>query len=373
MKLSTSKTELQTALQKLSKAIPTRSTIPILSSVLFEVNKDGVVLRTTDLEITIITNLPASIETEGTSALPLQTLLNITNELPDKTRIEISSDQDNKVKINTNIGGVYDLMAKPAEEFPNTPSVDNRKSIGISSDSLNDLIKKTLFAVSKDDLKPALTGVLFRFGENELTCVSTDGHRLVRYIKNDYKATEFRGDVIIPKKFLNLLSGVLNPEVEIKLWVGENHLTATHGEDTYFTRIIDERFPDFDSVIPKDNDKDLVVDREALLSAVKRVSILSNRSTQQIALRLTTEKIEITTEDLEKSSKAKEQIDGSFSGEELSIGYNAAYLKDVLSHTTSQQITIKLKTSISAALFIPKEQTESTNLTMLLMPIRLNN
>ena len=101
MKLSTSKTELQTALQKLSKAIPTRSTIPILSSVLFEVNKDGVVLRTTDLEITIITNLPASIETEGTSALPLQTLLNITNELPDKTRIEISSDQDNKVKIST--------------------------------------------------------------------------------------------------------------------------------------------------------------------------------------------------------------------------------------------------------------------------------
>ena len=372
MKLSTSKTELQTALQKISKATPTRSTLPILSSVLFEVKEEGVLLRSTDLEITIITTLPASIETTGSSALPLQTLLNITNELPEKTRIVISSNPDNKVKIKTDLG-VYDIMAKPAEEFPNTPEVDNRKSIGISSNSLNDLIKKTLFAVSKDELKPALTGVLFRFGEEELTAVSTDGHRLVRYTKNDYKATEFKGDIIIPRKFLNLLSAVLNPETEIQLWVGENHMTATHGDDTYFTRIIDERFPDFDSVIPKDNDKELLVKREELLSAVKRVSIFSNRSTQQIALRLTPEKIEITTEDPEKASKAKEEIGGVFSGDELTIGYNATYLKDVLSKATGDELTIKLKTAISAALFIPKEQKENASLTMLLMPIRLNN
>lgn len=372
MKLSTSKTELQTALQKLSKATPTRSTLPILSSVLFEAREEGVLLRSTDLEITIIVKLHASIEKTGSSALPLQTLLNITSELPDKTRIQISSDLENKVKISTDLG-VYDIMAKPSEEFPNTPEVDNRKSIGISSDNLIDLIKKTLFAVSKDELKPALTGVLFRFGENELTGVSTDGHRLVRYIKNDYKATEFKGDVIIPRKFLNLLSSVLNPDIEIKLWVGENHMTATNGEDTYFTRIIDERFPDFDSVIPKDNDQDLVVNREDLLSAVKRVSIFSNRSTQQIALRLTSEKIEITTEDPEKASKAKEEIKGSFSGEKLTIGYNATYLKDVLSNVTGEELRVKLKTSISAALFIPKEQKEKTNLTMLLMPIRLND
>ena len=372
MKLSTSKTELQTALQKLSKATPTRSTLPILSSVLFEVTEKGAILRATDLEITIITNLPASIEEEGSSALPLQTILNITNELPDKTRIEISSNEENKTKITTDVG-VYDIMAKPADEFPNTPEVDNRKSINLSSESLSDLIKKTLFAVSKDELKPALTGVLFRFGENELSSVATDGHRLVRYTKNDHKATEFKGDVIIPRKFLNLLSAVLNPDTEINLWVGENHMTATNGEDTYFTRIIDERFPDFDSVIPKDNDKELLVNRDALLSAVKRVSIFSNRSTQQIALQLTPEKVEITTEDPEKSSKAKEKIDGKFSGEELTIGYNAAYLKDVLSHITSENLLIKLKTSISAALFIPTEQNENTNLTMLLMPIRLND
>ena len=372
MKISTSKTELQTALQKLSKATPTRSTLPILSSVLFDVNESGVTLRSTDLEITIVTNLPASVEKEGSSALPLQTILNITNELPEKTRIEIYSDQENKVKITTDVG-VYDIMAKPAEEFPNTPEVDNRKSIGLSSETLSDLIKKTLFAVSKDELKPALTGVLFRFGENALSAVSTDGHRLVKYTKNDYKATEFKGDIIIPKKFLNLLSNALNPESEIKLWVGENHMTATSGNDTYFTRIIDERFPDFDSVIPKDNDKELLINKEALFSAVKRVSIFSNRSTQQIALQLTTEKVQITTEDPEKASKAKEKIEGKFSGEELTIGYNAVYLKDVLSHVTSDNLLIKLKTSISAALFIPTEQSENTNLTMLLMPIRLND
>ena len=372
MKISTSKTELQIALQKLSKATPTRSTLPILSSVLFEVKEEGTVLRTTDLEITIITNLPSSVEEVGSSALPMQTLLEITNELPEKTRIEISSDQNNKTRIITDFGK-YNIMSKPAEEFPNTPEVDNRKSIGISSDTLSDLIKKTLFAVSRDELKPALTGVLFRFSDNNLTGVSTDGHRLVKYTRNDYKATEFSGDVIIPKKFLNLLSNTLRSGVETKLWVGENHMTATVGEDTYFTRIIDERFPDFDSVIPKDNDKELLVDCQSLLSAVKRVSIFSNRSTQQIALRIDNEKIEITTEDPEKSSKAKEKITGTFSGDDLTIGYNATYLKDVLSQVKSDKLKIKLNTSISAALFIPEEQEENANLTMLLMPIRLND
>ncbi len=170
-----------------------------------------------------------------------------------------------------------------------------------------------------------------------------------------------------------MLSGVLEREEAIQLWLGENHMTASLGSDIYFTRIIDERFPDFESVIPKDNDKELTVDKNMLLSAVRRVSIFSNRSTHQIALRLTKDKIQITTEDPEKSSKAQEEIKGDFNGDDLVIGYNASYLKDILSHVESDKVIVKLKTPISAALFYPANQKEKSNLTMLLMPIRLND
>jgi len=371
MKISTSKKELQVALQKLSKATPTRSTLPILSSVLFSVREEGTILRTTDLEITIIVNLPVSIETAGSVAIPLQTLLDITNELPDEARITLTADENNRIKMVTEVGS-YDIMGKPADEFPARPEVDNRKATGVSSNALKDLISKTSFAVSRDELKPALTGVLFRFGKTELTAVATDGHRLVRYTRKDYNADEYSGDVIVPRKFLSLLLNVLVGDNAIQMWMGDNHMTATIGEDTYFTRIIDERFPDFQSVIPQDNDKAFTANQNELLSAVRRVSIFSNKSTHQIALRLNKENFKITTEDPEKSSKAQEKISGEFDGENFVIGYNARYLKDILSHVDNKNVIIKFKTPISAALFYPGTQNENSELTMLLMPIRLN-
>jgi DNA polymerase-3 subunit beta len=371
MKLSTSKNELQSALQKLSKATPARSTLPILSSVLFDVRESDTVLTTTDLEITIVLNLPTSVESVGSVALPLQTLLDITNELPEGARITLASNENNKIEIITDVGA-YDIMGKPADEFPAIPEVDNRKSIGISSETLNSLIRNTSFAVSRDELKPALTGVLFRFGKADLTAVATDGHRLVKYTRKDHQADEFVGDVIVPKKFLSLISAVLKAESSIQLWMGDNHMTAAIEGDTYFTRIIDERFPDFDSVIPKDNDKEFIVDRKEILAAVRRVSIFSNRSTHQIALHLSQNDIRITTEDPEKASKAEEKIKGEYSGDDLTIGYNADYLKGVLSHLRSDNICVKLKTPISAALFSPNKELEQESITMLLMPIRLN-
>jgi DNA polymerase-3 subunit beta len=372
MKLSTSKTEFQTALQKLSRATPTRSTLPILSCVLFQVDEGNTILRSTDLEITIVVTLAASIEEPGSAAIPLQTLVDITNELPEDARLTISVDDKYKVELKTDVG-TYDIMGKPPEEFPAMPEVDNRKSVGVSTEALRSIIQTTSFAVSRDELKPALTGVLFRFGKDELTAVATDGHRLVRYIRSDYQSQEFSGDVIVPKKFLNLISTALSGEESTQMWLGDNHLTATIGSDTYFTRIIDERFPDYESVIPKDNDKELKVDRFALLSAVKRVSIFSNKSTHQIALDLKEAGSRITTEDPEKSSRAQEQVVCEYRGDDLLIGYNASYLKDILTHIDAESIVIKLKTPISAALFYPESQEKNIDLTMLLMPIRLND
>jgi len=307
MKNSTSKSELQKALQKLSKATPTRSSLPLLSCVLIEAGETGTTLRTTDLEITIITSIESSIEETGSAAIPLQTLLEITSELPDDTRITIDVNENNNVKIVTDIGS-YDLMGKPAEEFPVSPEANQGVESGIEANVLNEMISTISFAVSKDDLKPALTGVYFKFEKDILTAVATDGHRLAKYVRNNFDAGKFEGEVIIPRKFLNIITAYINNDEQIQLLLGDNVFTATIGTDTIYTRIIDERFPDYQSVIPTDNEKEIKVDCNNFLSAVKRVSIFSNKTTHQIAIRAESGSAIITTEDPEKASKAQEKI-----------------------------------------------------------------
>lgn len=370
MKFSTSKTELQQALQKLSKATPTRSTLPILSCVLIESNEERTTLRATDLEITIQAEIPVSIEQPGAAALPLKTLLDITNELPE-TRITLTVDDKNRAAIITD-AGEYDLMAKPADEFPAVPDTSGSQKVDVSGEMLKSIINATSFAVSRDELKPALTGVLFRIGPNDITAVSTDGHRLVKYTRKDFNADGFTGDMIVPRKFLSFMSS--QPTTgDVSLLIGENHLTAKIGNDMVLTRIIDERFPDYESVIPKENEKIMKADKDALLGAIRRVSIFSNKSTHQVALNMDATSCKITTEDPEKSSKAQEQVAAEFSGDPLTIGYNADYLKDVVNHVLGNTIIIEFSTSISAALFSSEKTEENIECLMLLMPIRLND
>ncbi len=369
MKFSTSKNELQEALQKLSKATPLRSTLPVLSCVLINATNEKTTLIATDLELTVNVELSVSIEEEGSAAVPLKQLYDITNEFPDSTRITISVDTKNKIEINT-LSGSYDLMGKQKEEFPNTPKVNEAKTIRISGQILKEVINSTLFAVSKDDLKPSLTGVLFRFNKSGLTVVATDGHRLVKIVDDNYKTDMFKGDVVVPRKFLSYLSVHLENK-EVVLSIGETHLTATIEKDTIISRTISEVFPDYESVIPTDNNNKLTVDKKILLGAIKRVSIFSNKSTHQVAFNISKGQFFITTEDPESSSKAKEEIIATYEGDDLVIGYNGEYLKDVINHTTGEEVTIKLNTPISATLFVGPNNNE--NKIMLLMPVRINS
>ena len=370
MKISTSKQELQNGLQKIIKATPTRSTLPILSCVYIKTTETKTILRATDLEITIQTEIPVSVEENGSICLPIKTLLDITNELPE-TRITISESNLNTT-IYTDFGK-YNLMAKPADEFPKTPQIEKQQEFEISGDIIKNIIKSTFFAISKDELKPALTGVLFRIKEGTITAVSTDGHRLVRYIEKNIKLNKIKGDFIAPRKFLSFLQ-TQNLNKKINLILGDNYIAAHLEKDTVITRLIDERFPDYNSVIPNDNIKELKVVKKDFLSAIKRVSIFSNKSTHQVAIKLKEKNVcEILTEDPEKSSKAQESLSVDYNGDDLTIGYNAEYLKDVVSHISTDEVIINFNTSISAALFNPIGKKEKTEVLMLLMPIRLND
>ena len=358
MIFSTSKTELQKALQKVSKANPTRSTLPILSCVLIEAQNERTILRTTDLEKL------------GSAALPIKPLQDIANELPE-TRITISVDRANKATIKTDLGE-YDLMARPTEEFPTSPEQKKQTTVQISGKILKEIIDSTTFAVSRDELKPALTGVFFQTTEKGIVAVSTDGHRLVKHFRTDHQTNNISNGVVVPKKFLTYLSTHLK-EDSVDLVLAETHLAAKMGPDVILTRIIDEKFPNYESVIPKNNDKKFVVDKESLLGAIKRVSIFSNKSTHQVALSLGPGDCKIKTEDPEKSSKAQETIKGVYEGDEITVGYNAEYLKDVVSHIVGSNVSISLSTPVGAALFDSIDKKEGVENTMLLMPIRLND
>ncbi len=370
MKFSTSKTELQQALQKLSKATPTRSTLPILGCVLIDAGDEKTVLKTTDLEITIQVEIPTSLEKTGKAAIPLKTLLEVTNELPE-VRVTIEVDDKNKATITTDLGE-YDLMAKQSEEFPKTPEQSSPAVIKIPGKTLKQIINSTSFAISRDELKPALTGVLLQITNESTTAVSTDGHRLVKQTRRDFKSTDSINDFIVPKKFLAYLSSHIG-DVEVELLLAEDHLAAKVGADLVVTRIIDETFPNYESVIPKENNKKLIVDKKVLLGAIKRVSIFSNKSTHQVALSLSSEECKITTEDPEKSSKANEKISAQYEGDSIVIGYNAEYLKDVVSHVPGDEVVVELSSSVSAALFSSLQSEEQVESIMLLMPIRLND
>ena len=370
MKFSTSKIELQKALQKVFKATPTRSTLPILNCVLIKTIKTKTILRATDLELTIQTEIPVSVEEEGVICLPIKTLLDITNELPN-TRITIF-EKNLKTTIQTELGK-YNLMAKPVEEFPETPQIGEKQKFKISGNSLKNIIKTTFFAISRDELKPALTGVLFRIKETTIIAVSTDGHRLVRHVGKNVIKNKITGDFIAPRKFLNFLQTQIL-ENNINILLGDNYIAAKIKNDIVITRLIDERFPDYESVIPKDNNKTLKVFKNDFLSAIKRVSIFSNKSTHQVAITLKEKKeCKISTEDPEKSSKAEESVQSEYSGNDLIIGYNAEYLKDIVSHISTEEILINFNTSISAALFSPNKKEDEIETLMLLMPIRLND
>jgi len=371
MKFSINKEDLLSNLQLVAKAAPARSTLPIINSALFTVNGNQLIIRSTDLEISL--KLSCSIEKgeNGSVAIPLSKLLEITNAMPNQN-INFDISDIGKVNIECNQGN-YTIMSQPSEEFPAEQILENTKTLVLPSEELKNIINNTSYSVSKDDLKPVLQGVLFQTENKKIIAVSTDGHRLVKIEKDNINSINYNGNVVIPIKFLNLLNYQINESADAKISIGDNHIEIDMQNIKLTSRIIKDPYPDYESVIPKENNKTLIVNKKFLLEAIKRISIFSNKSSKQIALEITENKITITTEDPENITTGKESMECNYDGEPMIIGYNALYLKEVLQHQQAEEIKIMLNTPLNAGLFIPLEQSVNNNITTLLMPIRLND
>mgnify|MGYP001040309282 CR=1 FL=1 len=369
MKFAVSKQNFFQVLQKVSNVTPVRSTLPILSCILFTTKDNTLKMGSTDLEITMSASCDITMEEEGSIAIPSKIIKEITAELPDTMlHFEVSDEQ---IIITTETGGEYKIMGYPAIEFPTEPVVDDSKIVTLQAEKFKRIVEKTGFAVSRDEMKVALNGVLFQFRENEMRSVATDGHRLVKYTLKEYQCAENIKDIIIPPKFLNLCVSSIRDIDYITLRIGHNHVMLELSDTVIYSRIIEERFPDYESVIPAENDKKILVNIDELLSVVKRVGIFSSKNTRQISLRFSNNSALIKAEDIETASMAKENISLEYEGEEFTIGYNSDYLREMIRHIDGEKTEINLKNALMAGLFFPTEQLPDEEILFLLMPIRL--
>jgi len=311
--------------------------------------------------------LPAKIIEPTNIAIPISKILSICSSLGDDDLVfKISS---KKVEIKTSFGE-YNIMGQSSEEFPDKVKVDEKEGVSFDSNKIEELIDYTIDSTSTDDLKPSLQGVLFDINEAKTTLVSTDGHRLSKI--EEPQNNPISKKIIIPTKFLKLTQSFLLKNQKIEVLIGENHAQVFFEGAKISTRLIKDSYPDYEKVIPKNNDTEITIETKKLINSLKRVSVFSNKKTKQATLIINNNEIFITAEDTETAASAKEKISCTQNNDKkITIAFNGDYLKEILEKTKTEETKILLKDELSAALIVPKEEPMSNKIS-LLMPIRLN-
>jgi DNA polymerase III subunit beta len=369
MKFNVNSNALNQGLSAVIGAVPTKATLPILETVLFESEDGKLKLTATDLEISIIEYIDADIEDGGEVAIPARRLLETLRQLPNiPVFFEVDDRQNIEFKTDK---GTYKLVGEEADEFPETPNMNESVELKAGKKLIQKAIQKTIFAVSNDDLRPAMMGVYFEINNGGSKFVATDGHRLVRFHTKGLRSEE-ELEFIVPDKALSLVAKALEGE-DCLLAISKDHARFKSGNTIVITRLINEQYPNYESVIPRDNEKILMISKEQLLSAVRRVSVFSSSSTRQIRLQLDQDKITIRAEDLDLSSEAKETISCEYDFEDMEIGFNAKYLADVLSNIDGDEVKFEFSTPNRAGIVKPAEEDEGEQMLMLVMPVMLNS
>jgi len=370
MKFIVSSSSLLKQLQHISGVINANTVLPILEDFLFEVEKGKLTVVATDLETVMRVQLDIDAKDTGKVCIPARILLDSLKNIPDQP-LAFNIDKNFAVEI-TSDNGKYKVMGENPDNFPKEPTADDTTSFTLSASSLMTAINKTLFATSNDDLRPAMTGVFFELDKKGLQCVATDAHRLVRYKRKDVKCPKSE-TFIVPRKPLNLLKAAIpSNDEELTLSYNSNHFFVKHGTTQMSCRLIDARFPDYKVVIPSDNPYRLTVNKADFQSALRRVSIFSNKSTNQVALNISGSELQLAAQDIDFSFEGTERMKCQYTGEDIVIAFNAKFLIEMLSAADSPDVNLELSTPTKAGLIKPSEQDEEEELLMLVMPLMLN-
>lgn len=371
MKFIVNSSYLLKQLSYINGVITTNPVVPILENFLFEIDKNHLTVTASDLQTSMITEIAVESKERGNIAVPARILLDTLKNLPDQP-VTFSIDESTYSIELSSDNGRYKLSGENATDFPKVPSVSNDFSASLSSEVLARAINNTIFATSNDELRPAMTGVYVNLGEKNTTFVSTDGHRLVRYRRTDVKS-ESGSTIIIPRKALNLLKSTLPSEnTDVTIDFNTANAFFKFGSIRMICRLIDERFPDYENVIPSQSTIKMTINRADFLSSLKRISIYANKTTHQVRLKITGSQLQVSAEDLDFSNEANERLACEHEGEDIEIGFNARFMVEMLSNLDTDQIKLNMTAPNKAGVILPVEKDKNEDILMLVMPVMLN-
>lgn len=366
MKVSITREKLQEGLAAVAGSIPTRTTLPVLSNILLETEDGGLRLSGTDLDTAVSIRVPAEIEAGGSITAPARKLAEIARELP-PAPVGLAT-QGDAITISSGRSR-FRLHGLAKDEFPAFPTVPFEESWKVTGRELNMLISHVSFAVSTEETRPILNGVLWELGSEEMRMVATNGHRLAKMtLSRDGGSDE--GELIVPPKALQQVQKLFDAEEEVEIARSENHLGFRGGSVQIYTRLIEGPYPNYDQVIPKDNDKVLIVDKAALNGAIRRMAIVASDQTHRIRLSLggPMMKFSVQTPDLGEGS---EELPVEYEGEPLEIGFNANYLLELLRYMPTDEVKLTFKAPERAATIEPLGNEDVPEFLCLVMPLRL--
>ncbi len=374
MKFIVSSDQLLKSLQSISGVLNTSNTLPILDNFLFNIKAGQLTISGSDLETTMITTLEVTSKEESIIAIPARLLLDTLKTFPETPLTFTINKENHGIEISSE-SGRYKLSGLDGAEFPKAPELEASSSVSVTADLLSRAILKTLFAAGNDELRPVMSGVLFELHEDHMTFVATDAHKLVRYMRTDAKASA-GANFIMPKKPLTLLKNVLinENEEEVNLEYNETNARFSFGNITLICRLIDGRYPNYDSVIPKDNPNKMTISRQSLLTSIKRVSIFSNKTTHQVKLKIAGNELQVSAEDMDFANEAVERLTCSYQGEDMEIGFNSRFLAEMLTNQESEDIVLEMSQPNRAGIVLPAEKIiDEEDTLMLVMPVMLNS
>ena len=367
MKFTITRERLQEGLVAVAASVPAKTTLPVLSNVLVNASGAGVQISGTYLDIAVSTTVPAEVDDNGAITLPAKKLVEIVRELPSAAiRVTSAGEQ----RINLECGrSKFRLLGIPKDEFPTFPVVDFAESWTVTSSDLQKLISHVAFAASTEESRPILNGVLWELRPERMRMVATNGHRLARMdvpIAEGAAATEF----IVPPKALEQVRRLFGASEEISIARTENHLGFHSGATVIFTRLIEGPYPNYEQVIPRENDKVATVEKHGLMAALRRVGVVASDQTHRVRLAFSSDTLgfSVSTPDL---GEAQDEISIGYNDEPLEIGFNANYLLDILKYMPTDDVHITLKAPERAVTIEPVNWDGPGDYLCLVMPLRL--
>ncbi|WP_420449432.1 DNA polymerase III subunit beta [Candidatus Palauibacter sp.] len=373
MRFSITREALQKGLGATAAAVPTRAALPVLSNILIQAQDDSVRLSGTDMSIFVSLSVPAEVSEAGVVALPARQLLEISRVLDDAPVKFAAADgglEADGSRVDIECGrSRFRLYGQAPDEFPDFPEIDSSSGWEMAAGELQTLIERTSFAVSTEDSRPILNGILWQLRGAETVMVATNGHRLAKISRElDGTGSPAETDLIIPPKALNQVQKLYPAETVLQIARSENHLAFRSKDREVFTSLIEGPYPNYEQVIPKDNDKTATVNRVALETAVRRVAVMADDSTRRVRLSFQAGDLgfKVQTPDL---GEAEDAVSLDYEGEDIEIGFNATYLLEVLRHMPDEDVRMTFKAPERAATFSPA--TGEPDYLCLVMPLRI--